>query len=278
MTNKNKSSLEQYTKGYEDLQPQQEKAVRDAKLKSNKATAAYDESRRGVLNQFRSSHSERKHMMNMKHNLKKAEKMRARDKKRFESLKKFGKYEQERKGKAESQMSRTLSGGAFAKLGDQGHVRAREAALTKIAKEGISGEQRAEERAKVGAAIAGQRRATGRRMQSILSGQGVRGAAPSRMMQNIADKGAKLRAGFDMSQMARSYADKTKAEDARAKMQADVATYDIGQDKAALEFKTGRETFQSQRRANLVNALAAKQIEGAAGVERIMASERFMES
>ena len=59
MTNKNKSSLEQYTKGYEDLQPQQEKAVRDAKLKSNKATAAYDESRRGVLNQFRSSHSER---------------------------------------------------------------------------------------------------------------------------------------------------------------------------------------------------------------------------
>ena len=227
---------------------------------------------------YESGHSRRKHAENMKKRWKEAQKKNKKAQENYKKLQKFQGYEHRRAGKLQSQISKQMRGGAFTKLGSKGHIQSRLAQLAGRAASGISEGQKASESAAVGAAIAGQQRAVGRRMQSILSGQGVRGSAPSHMMQNIAKQSAKLKAGFDMAQMARSYADKRKAEDASAVMQADIATHDIGQDKAALEFKTGRETFQNQRRANIVNALAAKGKSGVGAVEGIMASEKYMES
>ena len=147
---------------------------------------------------------------------------------------------------------------AFSKLSDVAAIRQRQAELGKTASTGLSLQQKAAEKAKVSAAIRGQQRSIGRRMQSVLSGQGIRGTSPSAVMKNINQKAKKQMAQFEMGQMARSYSEKQKAADKKAAMDMDIAQFDIGQDKAGLEFMEARRRKPLEKRQQIVNALQAQ--------------------
>jgi hypothetical protein len=168
---------------------------------------------------------------------------------------KVEKYDKSRTSKIGAKEQKLAGDPAFAHLADVKGLQERQASLSRTATSGLSSQQRAVDKARVGATIRGQQRSVGRRMQSMLSGQGVRGAASSKLISKIQNKADKQAAGFDMSQMARSYAEKQKAGDKRAAMDMDIAQFDIGQDKSKLESVQSERIFRDRRRMSLTDSL-----------------------
>lgn len=160
---------------------------------------------------------------------------------------------------AKRQAKRMEQGGsdAFKKLSGVEGIQQRQAELSQTAQSGLSLQQKQAEKAQVGAAIRGQQKSIGRRMQSVLGGQGMRGVAASSVMRSIDQKAKKQSAQFEMGQMARSYAEKQKAADKKATMGMDIKQFDIGQDKSKLEFTKQQEISDESRRSNIMGSLMA---------------------
>lgn len=158
---------------------------------------------------------------------------------------------------------------AFSKLSDVDALKQRQAELSQTAQSGLSLQQKQAEKAQVGAAIRGQQKSIGRRMQSILGGQGMRGAAASSVMRSIDQKAKKQSAQFEMGQMARSYQAKKEAADKKATMGMDMKQFDIGQDKAGLEFMEARRRKPLERRQQIINSLQAQ---GKGGATSLMSN------
>tara|TARA_R110000824_G_scaffold197894_5_gene381614 strand:- start:462 stop:1235 length:774 start_codon:yes stop_codon:yes gene_type:complete len=174
---------------------------------------------------------------------------------------------------ASRQAKRMEQGGsdAFKKLSDIEGIQQRQAELSQTARSGLSLQQKQAEKAQVGAAIRGQQKSISRRMQSVLGGQGLRGAASSSVMRSIDQKAKKQSAQFEMGQMARSYAEKQKAADKKATMGMDIKQFDIGQDKAKLEFTKSQKINDESRRSNIMGSLMASG--KSSGISDIMSKE-----
>lgn len=150
---------------------------------------------------------------------------------------------------------------AFRKLEDDPATRRRVAQLAQRGQEGtkagVEELQRTQKQAEVGASTAASMRAAA----AAGATSGVRGATQASKLAGIASGGMGQMSAFEAGLASRDYEAKEAAKTRLAEMQADLSQQAIGQDKAALEFKTAKADTSSELKSNLITALIAQGID-----------------
>ena len=150
---------------------------------------------------------------------------------------------------------------AFRKLQDDPSSRRRLEELARRGQEGtkagVEELQRTQKQSQVGASTAANMRAAA----AAGATSGVKGATQASKLAGIAAGGMSQMAGLESDLAARDYEAKQAAKTRLSEMQADLSQQAIGQDKAALEFKTAKSDTASNLKANLITALIAQGID-----------------
>jgi len=147
--------------------------------------------------------------------------------------------------------------GAFKKLADDPDTQSRLKELSRRASTGIETGMEELERSQKQSQVGAQTSANLRAMAASGVAKGVKGATAASKTAGVLAGGINQMATFEGDLAARDLAAKQAAAEKKSQMTADVTQYDIGQDKAELEYTTGRKDFKDELRQNIITSMIA---------------------
>ena len=147
--------------------------------------------------------------------------------------------------------------GAFKKLSEDPATKARLKELSRRADTGIETGMEEIERSQQQSKVGAQTSANLRAAAAAGATSGVRGATQASKIAGILTGGMGQMGAFESDLAARDLAAKQAASERKAQMVADISQFDIGQDKAKLEFDTGKKDFKAELRQSIITSMIA---------------------